>query len=143
MQRCFVALLAMLTVISGWGLSNLQAQEPTPETYSFTEDPAFPIMGPAVAKISRDGSKEVVDQTMPIIPGRDKEYRGHLLYDFKAHTLYTQVLSDPGMPCGLQEYKDPTAPKEFDVISGAADVMKELSGPNNHAKQVGTETLNG
>jgi hypothetical protein len=143
MQRRIVVLLSVLTVISGWGLPCLQAQDATPQTYSYTEDPGIPIMGPEVVKISRDGSKEVVDQVMPPMPGRDKEYHGHLLYDFKAHTLYTQVVSDPGAPCGVQEYKDSTAPKEFDIISGAADVMKELSGPNNHSRQVGTETVNG
>lgn len=143
MQRRFFVVLGLFVIVPGWGLTLSHAQVPTPQTYSYTEDPAIPIMGPAVAKIFRDGSKEVVDQIMPVIPGRDKEYHGHLLYDFKAHTLYTQVVSDPGMPCGLQEYKDPAAPKEFDVISGAADVMKELSGPDNQAKQVGTETLNG
>jgi len=61
MQRRIVVLLAVLTVISGWGLPRLQAQEPTPQTYSYTEDPGIPIMGPEVVKISRDGSKEVVD----------------------------------------------------------------------------------
>jgi len=143
MQRRMVVLLAVLTVISGWGLPRLQAQEPTPQAYSYTEDPGIPIMGPEVVKISRDGSKEVVDQVMPPMPGRDKEYHGHLLYDFKAHTLYTQVVSDPGAPCGLQEYKDAAAPGEFDVISGAADMVKELNGPDSHTTQVGTETLNG
>ncbi|HEV2350870.1 MAG TPA: hypothetical protein VG028_13605 [Terriglobia bacterium] len=143
MQRSLVVRLALMTVISGCGLSRLPAQEPTPQAYSLTEDPGIPIMGPEVVKISRDGSKEVVDQTMPVIPGRDKEYHGHLIYDFTAHTLYTIVLSDPGQPCGVQNYNDPAAPMEFDVISGAANMMKELNGPANHARQAGTETLNG
>jgi hypothetical protein len=30
-------------------------------------------------KISRDGSKEVVDQILPVGPGRDKEFHNHLL----------------------------------------------------------------
>jgi hypothetical protein len=99
-------------------------------------------MGPQVVKISRDGSKEVIDQIMPPMPGRDKEYHGRLLYDFQAHRLYTQILSDASVPCGVQQYNDPAAPGELDVISGAADIQKELTakGP---MKQVGTETVNG
>jgi hypothetical protein len=113
-----------------------------PTAYSLTEDPGIPLAGPQVVKIYRDGSKEVIDQTMPPMQGRDKEYRGHLLYDFQAHRLYTQVLSDPGMPCGVQEYNDPTAPGEFDVISGSADILKELTS-KGQMKQAGTETVNG
>jgi hypothetical protein len=114
-----------------------------PQTYSFTQDPAFPIAGPAVVKITRDGSKEVVEQTMPAgFAGREKEYHGRLLYDFQAHKIYTQVLSDPGSPCSLQDYTDPAAPSLFDPISGAADLLKELAG-DAPLKQVGTETING
>ena len=131
----------MLTLICG--LSRAQAQGPTPLTYSLTEDPGIPLAGPQVVKIVRDGSKEVIEQIMPPIPGqREKEYHGRLLYDFQAHRLYTQVLSDPGMPCGVQEFNDPAAPGELDVISGAADIQKELTG-KGQVKPVGTETVNG
>jgi hypothetical protein len=141
MQARFIVLLAVLTVIAG--LSRAQAQGPTPQTYSLTEDPGIPLAGPEVVKISRDGSKEVIEQIMPPIPGqRYKEYHGHLLYDFQAHRLYTQVLSDPGVPCGVQEFNDAAAPAELDVISGAADIQKELTG-KGQVKQVGTETVNG
>ena len=51
-------------------------------------------------------------------------------------------MSDPGRPCGVQEYKDPAAPAEFDVISGSADIQKELTG-KGQLKQAGTETVNG
>ena len=68
MQRCSVVLLAVV-VISGWGPSRLQAQGPAPQTYSLTEDPGIPIMGPQVVKISRDGSKEAIDQIMPPMAG--------------------------------------------------------------------------
>ncbi len=140
MRQRFIVLLAVLTVTSG--LSRLQAQGSAPQTYSLTEDPGIPLAGPQVVKISRDGSKEVIDQIMPPAPGRDKEYHGHLLYDFQAHRLYTQVVSDPGMPCGVQEYNDPAAPGEFDVISGSADIQKDLTS-KGQLKQVGTETVNG
>ena len=141
-MRRFIVLTPVLTLIFGWGLSYLQAQGPTPQAYSITEDPGFALLGPSVVKISRDGSKEVVEQIMPVGPGRDKEYHGHLLYDFQAHKLYTQVLSDPAVPCGVQEYTDPAAPPEFDMISGSDALLKELTG-SGQPKQVGTETLNG
>ena len=142
MQRRFIVLPVALTVISGWGLSHLQAQGATPQTYSLTEDPGIPIVGPEIVKISRDGSKEVIDQIMPPGPGRNKEFHSHLLYDFQAHKLYTQIVSDPSVPCGVQEFNDPAAPAELDVISGAADVQKELTG-KGQLKQAGTETVNG
>ena len=142
MRRRFIVLLAVLTAISGWGLSRLHAQGPTPQAYSLTEDPGFALMGPSVVKISRDGSKEVVDQILPVGPGRDKEFHNHLVYDFQAHKLYTKVLSDPAVPCGVQEYADPAAPPEFDLISGSDALMKELTG-GAQPKQVGVDTVNG
>jgi hypothetical protein len=142
MRRRLVVLLAVLTVVSGWGLPRLQAQGPVPQAYSFTEDPGLALMGPSIVKISRDGSREVVDQIMPVGPGRDKEFHNHLLYDFQAHKLYTKVLSEPDVPCGVQEYNDPAAPAEFDLISGSAALMKEMTG-DAQLKQVGTDTVNG
>ena len=129
--------------IAGWGALPLPAQTAAPQTYSLTEDPGFAMMGPSVVKIVRDGSKEVVDQILPAGPGRDKEYHSHRVYDFQAHVLYIQVVSDPSMACGIQTYNDPTAPKEFDVISGGAELMKEMSGPNDKSRDAGHETLNG
>ncbi len=86
---------AVLTSLSG----GVFAQTALPQTYSYTEDPAFPLAGPGIAKITRDGSKEVVEQTMPAgVMGRQKEYHGRIFYDFQAHKLYTQVMSDPGRP---------------------------------------------
>ena len=122
----------------------LAGQTPAPQTYSYTEDPGFPIMGPQVITLVRDGSKEVIDQVMPPMEGRPKAYRGHLVYDFAAHTIYTQVLSDPGSPCSIMTYSSPAAPAEFDIISGAADLVKELTADDKAPlKQVGAETVNG
>jgi hypothetical protein len=141
MRQRFIVLLAVLAVISG--LSQLQAQGPAPTAYTIYEDPGFSIMGKMTVKLSRDGSKEVVDQIMPAGPGHPKEYHGHLVYNFQAHTLYTAVLSDPGVPCGAQAYTDPTAPPEFDVIAGADALIKELSEPGAKSTDLGTEVLNG
>jgi hypothetical protein len=143
MQRWLVIQLAVLTVISGWGVSRVQAQGPAPTAYSITEDPGFALFGPSVVKVSRDGSKEVVDQIMPPMQGRPKEFHSRLFYDLQAHRLYTQVVSDPATPCGVQEYNDPEPAPEIDPIGGSAALMKEISGPDNKSKEVGTETLNG
>jgi hypothetical protein len=134
-----MVLLAVLTLTCGLGLPRLPAQGPAPQAYSLTEDPGF---ASSVVKISRDGSKEVVDQILPVGPGRDKEFHNHLVYDFQAHKLYTKVVSDPSVPCGVQEYTDPGAPPEFDPISGSDALMKELTA-GGQPKQVGTDTLNG
>jgi hypothetical protein len=142
MRRWFIVLLAVPTVISGWGLSGLQAQGPAPQAYSLTEDPGFALLGPVVVKISRDGSKEAVDQIMPVGPGRDKEYHSHRLYDFLAHRLYLKIVSDPSTPCGVDEYTDPAAPAELDPITGSDALLKELVG-DGQMKQVGTDTVNG
>ncbi len=143
MQRCVVILLAVIAVISGWGLSRAQAQGSAPTVYSIAEDPGFGIMGPLVIKLSRDGSKEVVDQFMAPGPGHDKEYHSHMLYDFQAHTVYSTIPSDPNMTCGAQAYTDATAPAEEDVISGADALMKELIEPGDKTTELGRETLNG
>ena len=92
----FPILLAILILEA----KHLRAQAPIAQAYSFTEDPAIPIMGPVVVKIQRDGSKETVEQFMPPGPGRPKEFHSHLLYDFKVHKLYTKILSDPCDPTG-------------------------------------------
>ena len=138
-----VVRLVILAIVVGSGLFLSQAQTPTPQTYSYTQDPAFPIAGPAVVKLTRDGPHVVVDQVMPAgFAGREKEYRGHLVYDMQAHKLYTQVLSDPGSPCGLQTFTDPAVPPLFDPVGGSADLLKEIAN-GVPLKQTGTETING
>ena len=121
-----------------------RAQSAPPQTYSYSEDPALSILAPTLVTVRRDGSKEAVDQVIPPSPGRDKEFRSHILYDFAAHKIYTQVQSDEGMPCSVMDYTSPGAPPEFDVISGAADLMKELTQDGKVTlTPVGAETLNG
>ena len=115
-----------------------------PQTYSFTQDPAIPLMGPMTITLIRDGSKEVVDQVFPPSTTQPKGFHAHLTYDFQTHRIWTQVLSDPSTPCSVMEYGSPAAPAEFDVISGGADLIKELtSDAKEPMKQVGAETVNG
>lgn len=95
-----------------------------------------------VVKITRDGSKEVVDQIMPAGPGHEKEYHSHRVYDFQAHKLYLKILSDPAMACGVEDYKDAAAPPELDFVSGADAFLKEIIG-DGQTKQTGTDNVNG
>jgi hypothetical protein len=141
MRRKFI-LLTILAVASGWRPARSQSPGSAPQTYSLTEDPGFSLMGSAVIKISRDGSKEVIDQIMPAGPGRDKEYHSHRVYDFQAHKIYLKIVSDPSMACGVQDYTDAAAPPELDPVSGAAVFLKEIIG-DGQTKQAGTDTVNG
>jgi hypothetical protein len=141
MRRKFI-LLTALAVASGWRLASSQAPNSAPATYSLTEDPGFSLMGTAVIKISRDGSKEVIDQIMPAGPGRDKEYHSHRVYDFQTHKIYLKIMSDPSMACGVQDYRDAAAPPELDPVSGADAFLKEIVG-DGQTKQIGTDNVNG
>jgi len=124
--------------------SALPAQVPLPTTYSYSEDPALSIVAPTLVTLHRDGAKELIEQVIPPSPGRPKEFRSHILYDFQAHKIYTQVLSEPGAPCSVMEYSTPAAPAEFDFISGGADLMKEFTDDGKNTPQtVGKELLNG
>ena len=118
------------------------AQGPVPQTYSFTEDPGFPLAGPNVVKVVRDGSKETIEQTMPPGGGRDKEYHSRRLYDFQAHKIYLKILSDPTMACGVQDISENAAPGELDPIGGGDALLKELTG-TGQLKEIGKEIING
>jgi len=93
--------------------SALPAQVPLPTTYSYSEDPALSIVAPTLVTLHRDGAKELIEQVIPPSPGRPKEFRSHILYDFQTHKIYTQVLSEPGAPCSVMEYSSPAAPAEL------------------------------
>ena len=143
MQRRLVILLVGLTLICAWGAGRVQAQGSLPQTYSLTVDPAFSIFGPTRVTIIRDGSKEVVDQFAPPGPGRPKEFHNHIVYDFQAHKVYSKIVSDSSIPCGVQDYPRPIAPPELDVISGTNALIHELTQGNAPLKPAGTETVNG
>ncbi len=132
-----------IAALTATPLASPSAQTPaTPQVYSFTADPAVPTAGPAVVKVVRDGPKELVEQTLPVMEGRPEAFRTRLLYDFEAHTLYSQVLSDATVPCGLATYTSPSAPIEFDLISGGAEFLKLALGPAK-LRQVGAEAIDG
>src|ERR1017187_10566679 len=132
MRQRFIVLLAVLTVISGWGLPRSQAQGPAPQTYSLTEDPGWGAGEPHVVKLSRDGSKEVVEQIIPPGPGGPAtEFRAHTLYDFQAHKMYYKILSDPSVPCSVQN-EEHTLNSSHRCISYAVFCLKK--------KKIGSRT---
>lgn len=140
-MRYFPSIFSCLMLLLSIMIPRMWAQDSALHVYSYTEDPAISIMGPTIVKIVRDGPKEAVDQIMAVGPGRDKEFHNHILYDFQAHKIYTKLVSDPAVPCAVMDYTSAAAPPEFDMISGAAQDMKDME--KQHPKQVGSETLNG
>ena len=82
-------------------------QTQIPKTYSYTLDTLFSFGGPAVIKVTRDGSKELIEQTMVPMEGRPTEFRTRLLYDFDSHTLYTTIPSSPEVPRSVAAYDSP------------------------------------
>jgi hypothetical protein len=86
-----------------------------------------------IIKVSRNGSKEVVELT-------GDSYHLRHWYDFAAHKIYTLDLA--ANRCTVQEYGSPYAPLWFDPIGGSADMIKQMSGPEA-PKFVRKETVNG
>ena len=135
-SRYWFAMAAFPGILS----ANAWPQGSVPKTYSYTEDPATDVMGPSILKVARDGGKTAVKQILPVGPGRTKEFHNHILYDFAAYKIYTELVSDPSVPCTVMDYTSPAVPEEFDLFASSAESMKELLA---HAKQLGTETVNG
>jgi hypothetical protein len=111
----------------------------SPQTYSYTLDPAPNPLGASIVKLARDGPMEAVDQFFPPGLGRDKEFHNHVLYDFQAHKIYTQIVSDPSVPCSVMTYTSPAAPDAFDVMNASPDIVDFIA----HATLLRKETVNG
>ncbi|MGO9324256.1 MAG: hypothetical protein ACLP07_06810 [Terracidiphilus sp.] len=139
MPRSRIHLLMPLIVLPAF-TPCLWPQTSGPQVYSYTQDPAPSLMGPSVVKVARDGPKEAIDQILPVGPGRTKEFHTHILYDFHAHKIYTNVVSDPSVPCSVMTYTSPAVPDEFDVITASADSVKDFLA---HATLLRMETVNG
>jgi hypothetical protein len=96
-------------------------------------------MGSSIVKVARDGPREAIDQILPVGPGRAKEFHNHILYDFQAHKIYTQIVSDPSVPCSVMTYTSPAAPDAFDIMNASPDIADFLA----HATLLRKETVNG
>jgi len=43
-----------------------------------------------------------------------EKFHTRVLYDFRVHKVYSQVISDPSVLCTVMTYSSPAAPQEFD-----------------------------
>ena len=92
----------------------------------------------ATQTISRNGSKALIDQSMPPSPERPKGFHTRTLYDLQTNTSFTWDLNQAPMPCSTATFSgswgDPFSP---DSIATPADLAKQ------NAKPAGAETVNG
>jgi hypothetical protein len=87
---------------------------------------------------------ELVDQSSSASADQPNGFHARTLYDFQAHRIYTQVLSDAAVPCSVMHYASLEAPLEFDLVSGAAEFMQQLTAKaGKHPKHVGDGAVNG
>ncbi len=131
--------LAAVIVLGGLA-SSPRAEARPPQTYSYVQDPAAGVMGAMVVKVVRDGPLEAIDQFLPVGPDRTKELHSRVLYDFRAHKIYSEVVSDLSVPCTVMSYTSPAAPEELDVITGSADSMRAFLA---RARPLWKEKVNG
>jgi hypothetical protein len=123
MKHCYTAIAACLLAAA------LPAGADAPKTYSMTVHVNLIVNG-EVDQVSRDGSKEAVEQTV-------NGQHNHLLYDFKAHKLYNKA---DNSACSVESYGDPAAPEPLDTVGGA-DFLKDLMAAS--PQLLGDDTVNG
>jgi len=130
-QFAIAALLAILAVTS------LQAQSTsTPTAYSVTE--VNSLFGPTVnVTIYRNGSKAVIDSSVPPSPASPKGVHSRTLYNLENHTSLGWDLINPSVACGAGTYSGDWGDPFVMSSEFTADAVKQ------NAKQVGTETING
>lgn len=132
--------LVGLVILSTHPFIRMQAQSgPPPQTYSATVVSA--LLGPPVTiKVSRDGSKELVDRNQPAAGGATASHTMQL-YDFQAGTAFAWDVLDAKVPCGKSTTPDKAADYMSDPISGVAEWMKEID--TSKAKPAGAAVVNG
>lgn len=122
----------LTAIVLGLGICELSppalgAQAPTvPRTYSIVETNSM-IAPDMTVKVYRDGAKEILLQTRSPSADSPKGYRGGMYYDFQAHFQFTWDATDGTPNCGRQEYADSTAPAQFDVVSGSAEMRADMA----------------
>jgi len=89
-------------------------------------------------KLSRNGSKELVELTVSPWAGNPKGVHMRYLFDLQAHKAYSQDLDNNS--CAWMKYASGRAPVNYDPISGAAGEPEMAKAKE---KAVGTETVNG
>jgi hypothetical protein len=91
--------------------------------------------------VSRDGDRELIDQTGPARTDSPKGFHLRSLYDFKAHKLYAWDLINTARPCSVSDYPDSAAPPETDVVTGSEVLLADLR--KQKPRSVGSEAVDG
>lgn len=145
MLRRFLPVL-FLVFAAVWGLrvSPLSAQSPAPQTYSLTSvsmlTEASMFTGRAAnLKIYRNGSKELVDLTLPPAQTGSQGVHMSYLFDFQAHKAYTLDVNTNA--CSWMNYVSARAPVNYDPLTGSDAVLAELA--NQSPQVLGTQVING
>jgi hypothetical protein len=139
MHRFHFPGLALVAIFIAFA-APLRPQNAAPQAYSYTLDPAPNPLGTSTVKLARDGAKIAVDQFFAVGPDGSKNFHNHVLYDLQAHKIYTQIASDPSVPCTVMTYTSPNVPSEFDVIASIDSSIADLLA---HATLLRKETVNG
>jgi hypothetical protein len=124
-----MAKVALVVLLCGVGVvGSAGAQQPTEYTVTVVNS----MFGPAVTQtVYRDGSKAVIDTSMPAAAPGGKATRVRSLYDLKAGTNQSWDLTDSSGGCSSGTFSGDWG----DPFAGLVDVTK--------GKLTGTETVNG
>jgi hypothetical protein len=138
--QCLIVGLAFM--LNPWGAC-MQAQSTAPQSYSVSETSYLTEVSmftgqAANLKLSRRGSKELVELTVPPWGGNPQGVHMRYLFDFEAHKAYQQHLDTHA--CAWIKYISARAPKNYDPVTSAAG-DPEFARAKQHS--LGTETVNG
>jgi len=137
--RC---LLLGFSLVFVFATSELSPQSTPPQAYSLKEKTS--IFEAVNTEIYRDGSKILVDTSVPPDAPRPKGVHFRTLYDFQAdrHRSYTWDLIDTSVPCGASTYFGEPSPGQWGNPFAIRDWLPGTPS-ENEMKQIGTETVNG
>ena len=133
-----------LVFVSGLVAAWLSAQSSAPQAYTLTTISQMTEVSMFTGrasnlKIYRNGSKELVDLTVPPAGAGSKGVHMSYLFDFEAHKAYT--LDVVNNACSWMNYVSADAPVNYDPITGSAVMLAETAQAKPNV--LGTETING
>lgn len=142
--RCVQLLCRGLAFLLAFAALSFSAQGSAPQTYTLTEisrtTEVSMFTGQASnLKIYRRGSKELVDVTVAPYAANPQGVHMSYLFDFSAHKAFTRDLDHKS--CSWMRYVSADAPVNYDPITGADRMLKDL--PQGGAKAAGTQTFSG
>ena len=137
-RLCFGFALLLLVVFP------LSCEAATPQSYSLTEISRTTEVSMFTGQVSnlkiyRRGSKELVVVTVAPYAANPQGVHMSYLFDFSAHKAFTRDLDHKN--CSWMRYVSADAPVNYDPITGAGEMLKDLS--KGTSKAAGTQTLGG